>query len=139
MSAIFALNSNASLVRLSIKVAVGKPEAALQQVGNVDLRVIKIGGHEQAEDAVGVIVRGVQGVDIGTQLRAEEGRKLLGVLKSGDLCELGLDRLEQAEDDVPVDVVDDVEEREQGERVPPIPPGPFTAHDGSPPAWSAPP
>jgi hypothetical protein len=74
-----------------VVVAIGKLDAALQEVGGVVVGVVEAGRDPETEDVGGVEVGVVEGVDVGAEGEAEcVGEFFLGV-DGGDFIEEGLD------------------------------------------------
>ena len=74
-----------------VVVAVGKLDAALEEVGGVVVGVVEAGSDPEAEDIGGVEVGVVEGIDVGAEGEAEGvGEFALGV-DGGDLGEVGLE------------------------------------------------
>jgi hypothetical protein len=58
-----------------VVLAIGEAEAALEEIADVASRTIEIGGDPEPEKTVGVEVRGVERIDVGAQLAAENARE----------------------------------------------------------------
>ena len=75
-----------------VVVAIGKFEAALEEIGGVVVGVVEAGSDPEAEDVGGVVVGVVEGVDVGAEGEAEGAGEFALVLDGGDGVEMRLER-----------------------------------------------
>ncbi len=80
------------LVVGEVVLAVGKLQAALQQVGGVMIGIVEAGRDPQSEQVRGVEVGVVQGVDVGAQCLAQRVRQFFLVVDRGDRLQVRLQR-----------------------------------------------
>ena len=77
-----------------VVLAIGHPEAALEEVAGVDAGLVQVRRHPQSEEPARVVVGGVQRVDVGAQVRAQRPGQRGTVAEVRDGGELGTKRLE---------------------------------------------